>query len=733
MGNVFAILGGQWGDEGKGKFVDWAAKYFEISARATGGNNAGHTVYVGSEKHIFHLIPSAITWKNVDCLLGNGMVIDPLVLLKEIDTLEQRGYTVDNLYISGRAHVIFLHHKMLDHYKERRLGKKKLGTTGRGISPTYADKCYYSGIRINDLFDKKVLSEKISNHIWDKFGTFKHLHKDDEETIISILLNTIPKDEFFNEYRRKILALEKKVDFKQLTEVFTEMYLSVGKKLKFRIVDTTKRLEIAYLQGQNILLEGAQGLILDVDHGNYPHTTSSNSSYGGLITGLGIHNIDNVYSILKAYTSRVGGGPFPTELFDEIGNYLCDKGNEYGSTTGRPRRCGWHDAVLTRHCSTINGKKVIISKLDILSGLNELKICNSYKYTGTKRIFNGEVYFPGKIIKDFPADSPLFEYCFPYEWVKMPGWNEDISNCKTFEELPLAAQNYLKKIEELGNVEISLIGVGPEREQTIVMPGRWNLEVKQEKFVERPETIVVEELETNEIKAIIYDMDNTLVDTDGFVLEHLKRTAIRMSEEISFIIPHDEVIKKVQKMNLPFEEIFSTLFPNPPNYNFSEPLWEILLANYRKDAKGVLYSPTYFGTEVVNQMTSLGIVQGIVTNRVNMARHRLDQAGYNEFEFIVQPEEKEHRKPNPLCLKPALDNLQDKGISFNEVFSVGDHPDDYLAARDAGIKFIAVLTGESTKDDFVSLGLDENKVINNLGELKEKINLSNNEVSENGN
>jgi adenylosuccinate synthase len=572
MANTFAILGGQWGDEGKGKFVDWAAKYFDISARATGGNNAGHTVYIGEEKHIFHLIPSAITWKNVDCLLGNGMVIDPLILLKEIDTLEKRGYTVDNLYLSGRAHVIFLHHKMLDHYKERKRGKKKLGTTGRGISPTYADKCYYSGIRINDLFDKKVLSEKISTHIWDKFGSFKKLHEDDNETIIEILLRTIPEDKFFDKYREKVLALDNKVDFKTLTEVFTEMYLSVGKRIKSRVIDTTQRLELASMDNQNILLEGAQGLILDVDHGNYPHTTSSNSSYGGLITGLGIHKIDEVYSILKAYISRVGGGPFPTELFDETGDYLRDAGKEFGSTTGRPRRCGWHDAVLTRHVALINGKKVIISKLDILSGLKKLKICNSYKYTGTKRVFNGEVYFPGKIIKDFPADSPLFEYCSPHEWIEMDGWDEDITGCKTFEELPLAAQNYLKKIEEIGNVEISLVGIGPEREQTIVMPGRWNLEVKQESvvsFVEEPRERVEA---TSKIKAVIYDMDNTLVDTDGFVINHLRRTAQLVGQEITFRIPIDEEIRRVQKMNLPFEEIFVKLFPDPENHFHEESL-----------------------------------------------------------------------------------------------------------------------------------------------------------------
>ena len=262
----------------------------------------------------------------------------------------------------------------------------------------------------------------------------------------------------------------------------------------------------------------------------------------------------------------------------------------------------------------------------------------------------------------------------------------------------------------------------------IIMPDRWNLEVKQKKFAVENEVVaepvfVAEEPETTgKTKAIIYDMDNTLVDTDGFVLDHLRRTAMKVCQEISFMIPTDEEIKQVQKMNLPFEAIFISLFPSPVGYTRDEPLSSVVLAKYREDAKEMPYSPTFSGTEIVNEMSFLGIVQGIVTNRVKMARHRLDQAGYGEFEFIVQPESREQSKPNPLSLKPALDYLKEKGISKNEVVSVGDHPDDYLAAKGTGIRFIAVLTGESQKEDFVELGLDASMIVNNLGELKEKIN-----------
>ena len=574
------------------------------------------------------------------------------------------------------------------------------------------------------------MQRKVSLHVWEKFGAFKKLHEDDDEMIMESLRKSLPEDSFFDRWREKVVALGSNLDLSKLTELFIDIYYNVGKLLKKHFVDTRLMLESNAKDGKSILLEGAQGLLLDVDHGTYPFVTSSNASVGGLKTGLGLPHLDIAFSVIKAYTTRVGEGPFPTELFDEMGDYLREKGGEFGSTTGRPRRCGWHDAVLTRHAALINGPKIVISKLDVLTGLEKIKICNSYKYLGPKKVFNGEIYFSGKIIKDFPADGFLLEHCVPHEWVEMPGWTEDITQMKEFSDLPVNAQNYLNLIEELGKVEISLVSIGPEREQMIVMPGRWNLEVKQEKFIEKPknivnesETLVTEEANVSgEVKAIIYDMDNTLVDTDGFVLNHLKQTAMKVCQEIPFTVPTDEEIKEVQKRNLAFEDIFVSLFPNPGGYLRDEPLSSVVLAKYREDAQEMNYIPTLSGTEIVDEMATQGIVQGIVTNRVRMARHRLDQAGYPEFEFIVQPEEKEHRKPNPLCLKPALDSLVKKEILLNEVVSVGDHPDDYLAARDAGISFIAVLTGESKTEDFVELGLNENKVINHLGELKEKIN-----------
>src|SRR3989344_6484207 len=396
-----AILGGQWGDEGKGKIVDWAAGYFSVCARATGGNNAGHTVYLKEGKHVFHLIPSAITWEKVDCLLGNGLVIDPFVLLQEIKVLNEKGYTTNNLFISGQAHVILLYHKVMDLSLEKAKGTGKIGTTGRGIGPPYADKMHRQGIRINDLLDKKVLYEKIIQNLIDKKSSF------DTDNFTSKLLEVIPADHFFDFLRQEIQSLGNKPSLSETAQLLTELYFSAGKKIFLYVADIHQKLDAAQVLGKNILLEGAQGLLLDIDQGTYPFVTSSNSSLGGLNTGLGISHIDEVYSIFKAYTTRVGSGPFPTEINDETVQYLREKGQEFGSTTGRPRRCGWFDAVITRYASGINGPKAIITKLDILSGLKTIKICNSYRYLGPKRLFNGEIYFKGKIIRDFPADSTI--------------------------------------------------------------------------------------------------------------------------------------------------------------------------------------------------------------------------------------------------------------------------------------------------------------------------------------
>ncbi|MBT4651407.1 adenylosuccinate lyase [Candidatus Woesearchaeota archaeon] len=722
---IVAILGGQWGDEGKGKIVDWAAKYFDVSARGTGGNNAGHTVKVGEEEHIFHLIPSAITWKNVDCLLGNGMVIDPMMLLKEIHTLEQRGHTVDNLYISGRAHVILLYNKILDNYKEKSKGEKNIGTTGRGIGPTYADKAYYTGVRTNDLLDKEILQRKIGLHVWEKFGSFKKLHGNEDRVIMESLRTSLPEDSFFDKWRAKLHGLGHEVDLDKLTEFFVDVYYDLGMELKKHFVDTRLMLERKIQDGKSILLEGAQGLLLDVDHGTYPFVTSSNASIGGLKTGLGLPQLDLTYSIIKAYTTRVGTGPFPTELFGEVGDYLREKGHEFGSTTSRPRRCGWPDAVLTRHTALINGPKIVISKLDVLTGLEKIKICNSYKYLGPQKTFNGEIYFTGKIIKDFPADGFLLERCVPHEFIEMPGWTEDITSVKEYNQLPVNVRNYLGKIEELGNVEISVISVGPEREQTIVIPGRWKLE--ENKSVDSGENFGDEK-----VKAVIYDLDNTLIATNNFVLDLIRKTALEVGQDIPFVIPTVDEVAKIQKLNLPFEEIFANLFQNPIGYVREEPLWSLILKRYRERAKSMHYLGVDKGVEVVKALKENGLLQGIVTNRIRMASERLEQAGYPEFSFLFSPESKEDRKPSAKAFNLALKTLSEKGIDKSWVLSVGDHPDDYVASKAAGLKFIGVVSGNTSREEFLSVGLGDERIIDNLGELKDKINI-NLECHENGN
>ena len=730
MNKVIGILGGQWGDEGKGKIVDWAAEYFDISARATGGNNAGHTVCVAGEKYVFHLIPSAITWKNVDCILGNGMVIDPMVLLKEIEVLHKKGFKINNLFISGKAHVIVLYHKLLESFQESSL-KKKIGTTKRGIGPTYADKMYRNAVRMNDLLDEKTLRRKIHANMMTKFRICKSLYEEDEEKIMNVLLETIPEGEYFDEYREKIKSIGKGMDFEKISNVLFEIYFSLGKKFRKYITNTTKMLEVAKDNNKNILLEGAQGLLLDIDHGTYPFVTSSNPSQGGLWTGLGISKVDEVYSIIKAYTTRVGEGPFITEFgtYDEakeegrwegirdnyeshlneasekgnngddyyLGKFIRLIGREYGSTTGRPRRCGWNDAVLTRHCACVNGEKIVITKLDVLTGVKKLKICNSYKYIGNKRIFNGEVFFPGKIIKDFPTDSDLLEDCVAHEYVEMDGWTEDITKVRNFEDLPINTKNYLAKIEELGKVKISLIGIGPDREELIVVPGRWNLE-KEKK-----------------VKGIIYDMDNTLVESNKFVLDLILKTAQEVWKDVEFKVPSREEVVKVQKMNLPFPEIFEKLFPNPEGYEGS--LAKLILEKYRAVAKDMPYSSVKGGVELVNMMKEKGVVQGIVTNRIKMAGERLAQAGYSEFDFLIAPENIEQRKPKPECFTKALEIMKEKGVEKNEIITIGDHGIDYLAAKVSGLEFYAILNKTTSKEEFIELGLSEDKILEDLSNL----------------
>ena len=418
--SVTVLVGSQWGDEGKGKIVDILSEKYDIVTRYQGGANAGHTVEIDDKQFILHLIPSGILRKNVICVIGNGVVIDPTALLDEIALLEKNNIIVDGrLFISHNAHLIMPYHKLLDSISEQ--GNNKIGTTGRGIGPCYIDKFARKGIKIVDLLNKKVLEEKIRANLEEK---------------------------------NKIL--EKIYDNKGLdVEEIIEKYLAFDKAIDKYIKDVPAFLNEAINDGKSILLEGAQGALLDVDHGTYPFVTSSSPTSGGACTGTGIPptKIDNVIGIVKAYTTRVGNGPFPTELLDTDGEKLRKIGSEYGATTGRPRRCGWFDAPLVKYSAMINGiDSVAITKLDVLSSFEEIKVCTSYK-------------IDGKAIKSYPTDVDRLSQAVPvYE--SIPGWKTDISNCLCFEELPDKTKNYLNFISSKAGIKIDIISVGPKRKQT---------------------------------------------------------------------------------------------------------------------------------------------------------------------------------------------------------------------------------------------------------------------------
>ena len=418
--SVTVLVGSQWGDEGKGKIVDILSEKYDIVTRYQGGANAGHTVEIDDKQFILHLIPSGILRKNVICVIGNGVVIDPTALLDEIALLEKNNIIVDGrLFISHNAHLIMPYHKLLDSISEQ--GNNKIGTTGRGIGPCYIDKFARKGIKIVDLLNKKVLEEKIRANLEEK---------------------------------NKIL--EKIYDNKGLdVEEIIEKYLAFDKAIDKYIKDVPAFLNEAINDGKSILLEGAQGALLDVDHGTYPFVTSSSPTSGGACTGTGIPptKIDNVIGIVKAYTTRVGNGPFPTELLDADGEKLRKIGSEYGATTGRPRRCGWFDAPLVKYSAMINGiDSVAITKLDVLSSFEEIKVCTSYK-------------IDGKAIKSYPTDVDRLSQAVPvYE--SIPGWKTDISNCLCFEELPDKTKNYLNFISSKAGIKIDIISVGPKRKQT---------------------------------------------------------------------------------------------------------------------------------------------------------------------------------------------------------------------------------------------------------------------------
>ena len=424
MANI-VVVGTQWGDEGKGKIVDLLAEFADIVVRFQGGNNAGHTMVVNGQQFISHLIPSGILQKKI-CLVGNGMVIDPAVIIEEIDYLKSKGIKVeqDNLMISEKAHIIMPYHKEIDHARERFKGDKKIGTTGRGIGPAYEDKATRRGIRFVDFIEWKVFTEKVKTILEEKNFYLKE-YLSSEPLIF---------DEIINEYSEYA---------KRLTPFVTNISLVISKAIK---------------QGKQLLFEGAQGTHLDIDHGTYPYVTSSNTVAGNACGGSGVgpREITGVVGIVKAYTTRVGEGPFPSELFDNTGNKIQEKGAEFGATTGRKRRCGWLDTVVLRNSVRLNSLSgLAITKLDVLGGLESLKICTGYEYDG-------------KIIHDFPASLNVLSACKPvYE--TLPGWSENISNIRKIEDLPQNAKNYLHRIEELAETRIQIVSVGPGRNETMVI------------------------------------------------------------------------------------------------------------------------------------------------------------------------------------------------------------------------------------------------------------------------
>ncbi len=418
-----AIIGCQWGDEGKGRIVDLLSGEVDMVVRFQGGNNAGHTVVKGDDEFKLHLIPSGILYPHVICVIGNGVVLNPEVLIEELDSLESKGVSTDNLRISCNAHLVMPYHIILDKADEHRLGKSKIGTTHKGIGPVYADKALRSGIRTQDLQDLKIFRTKLEE---------------------SLKLNNIILERI---YGMKPLDIE---------EIF-DKYKQYGKRIEKYIVDVTFLLCEALDKNKKVMFEGAQGTMLDIDHGTYPYVTSSSTVAGGVCVGAGIgpSRLDEVLGVVKAYTTRVGSGPFPTEENGRTGRYLREKGYEYGTTTGRPRRCGWLDAVILKYSIMINSiDSIAITKLDVLSSLKKIKICTGYKYEG-------------KIYKDLPCHQTILHKCMPV-YQEFEGWNDDISGVKNFRDLPRQAQNYIKNIERIMKVPVSMISVGAERSKIIV-------------------------------------------------------------------------------------------------------------------------------------------------------------------------------------------------------------------------------------------------------------------------
>ena len=421
---ALVLVGAQWGDEGKGKATDQLGSAVDVVVKFNGGNNAGHTVVVGDEKYALHLLPSGILTPGVTPVIANGVVVDLGVLFSEVEALEARGVDCSRLVLSSCAHVIASYNRTLDKTIERFLGSRKIGTTGRGIGPTYADKINRVGLRVADLFDEGILRQKVEGVLDAK-----------NQLLVKV-------------YNRKAVPVD---------EVVEEL-LSYADRVRPLVADTTLLLNAALDRGETVLLEGGQATLLDVDHGTYPFVTSSNATAGGACTGAGIGptRIDKVIAVVKAYTTRVGEGPFPTELLDASGERLREVGGEYGTTTGRPRRCGWYDAVIARYAARINGvTDFVLTKLDVLTGLDTVPVCVAYDVDGRR-------------LDELPVEQTDFHHARPvYE--QLDGWTEDISGARDLDDLPKAAQRYVRTLEQMSGAPFSSIGVGPDREQTVVL------------------------------------------------------------------------------------------------------------------------------------------------------------------------------------------------------------------------------------------------------------------------
>ncbi|MDU4830987.1 MAG: adenylosuccinate synthase [Actinomyces sp.] len=417
------VVGTQWGDEGKGKATDQLGSGVDLVVKFNGGNNAGHTVVVDGEKYALHLLPAGILTEDVTPIIGNGVVVDLEVLFQEMDELASRGRDTSRLRISSNAHIIPSYNRLMDRTTEKFLGKRQIGTTGRGIGPTYADKMNRIGLRVQDLFDESILRQKVEGALANK----NHL--------LVKVFNKRPVD---------------------VDEVVAEL-LSYADRVRPMVVDASLLVNDALDEGKTVLFEAGQATMLDIDHGTYPFVTSSNATAGGACTGAGVGptRITSVVGVTKAYTTRVGEGPFPTELFGDEGDELRERGGEFGVTTGRPRRTGWFDAVVGRYATRVNGlTDLVVTKLDVLTGYEQIPICVAYEVDG-------------KRMDEMPMNQSDFHHAKPiYEY--MPGWSEDISGARTFEELPANAQRYIERLEELSRVRVSVIGVGPSRDAAIV-------------------------------------------------------------------------------------------------------------------------------------------------------------------------------------------------------------------------------------------------------------------------